>query len=313
MYNGVGIRTPRGTGTNGYIQRNAGQLAQGGGRTALLWNTRSYYKPDVIQKEKGKDIQEHERKRAVELRVLVDIEEMEAEGKYTEEQLEEARQRLRRKYTKEVDQEYKLAAAEPKKSLEDFAKAFAVPEDYKEGEGFDRELQESKRLEQKRKREAELEEAERRRLEQEIEEEERKLRAKKEEKERIKKAKKEAKKAKKEAKKEEKRKKKEAKKAEKKQKKEAQKIIKEIIDREPEEIETQPPDAAESVMAEIGSVRDVKPSKRSRRRSPSSSSFPSSDGIPHAALHRHLLALSGRVCSRCPLYRTLDEVLLQRR
>ncbi|KAJ9436580.1 Pre-mRNA-splicing factor CWC21 [Diplonema papillatum] len=141
MYNGVGLRTPRGSGTSGFIQRNAGQLAQGGGRTALMWNTRSYYKADVIQQEKGKDIVEHERKRAIELKLLIAREKMEDEAKMTEDEIEDELVYLRRVYEREQEEEVKQDEAKPTKSLSDFAKAFKIDETYKEGESFDRELQ----------------------------------------------------------------------------------------------------------------------------------------------------------------------------
>ena len=140
-YCGVGLQTPRGSGTSGFIQRNAGQLAQGGGRNALLWNTRSYSKSDSIQHEKGKDIQEHERKRAIELKLLVAREDMEEEGKLSEEQIEDELHLLRRRYTREQERQEERKEQQPQKKLSDFAKAFSVPTDHQEGRGFDREHQ----------------------------------------------------------------------------------------------------------------------------------------------------------------------------
>eukprot|EP00659_Diplonema_papillatum_P003932 gene3932-6082_t len=117
------------------------ELAQGGGRTALMWNTRSYYKADVIQQEKGKDIVEHERKRAIELKLLIAREKMEDEAKMTEDEIEDELVYLRRVYEREQEEEVKQDEAKPTKSLSDFAKAFKIDETYKEGESFDRELQ----------------------------------------------------------------------------------------------------------------------------------------------------------------------------
>ena len=141
MYNGVGLNTPRGSGTSGFIQRNAGQLAQGGGRTALMWNTRSHYKTDTIRHEKAKDILEHEKKRAVEVKILVEREKMEEEGKLTEDEIEDELALLRRQFVREQQRDEDKKAAMPQKRLSDFADAFNVPKDYGEGDAFNRELQ----------------------------------------------------------------------------------------------------------------------------------------------------------------------------
>ena len=67
-YNGVGLFTPRGSGTNGYVQRNF----------ALVRQKRVYQTPEELANMKGppprkanKEILDHERKRKVELRVLM--------------------------------------------------------------------------------------------------------------------------------------------------------------------------------------------------------------------------------------------------
>ena len=140
-YNGVGLTTPRGTGTSGFIQRNAGQLAAGGGKTALMWNTRSHYKTTTLRREKGQDIIEHEQKREIELKLLVEREKMEDEGKLTEEEIEDELTRMRGRFTREQDREVQRQAELPSKSVEDFKKAFKIDKDYSEGQAFDRELQ----------------------------------------------------------------------------------------------------------------------------------------------------------------------------
>eukprot|EP01061_Rhynchopus_euleeides_P017795 TRINITY_DN2946_c0_g1_i1.p1 TRINITY_DN2946_c0_g1~~TRINITY_DN2946_c0_g1_i1.p1 ORF type:complete len:317 (+),score=158.18 TRINITY_DN2946_c0_g1_i1:48-998(+) len=222
MYNGVGLQTPRGTGTSGFIQRNAGQLAAGGGRTALMWNTRSHYKTETIRHEKGKDIREHEKKREVELKLLVERERMEDEGKLSEDEIEDELAHLRRVFLREQDREEERQSALPSKSVDDFAQAFNIPKDYTEGDAFDRDLQDSKKAERLAKKREEDERRERERLEREIRIEEEKLAlSKAEEKERKRKRKEEKKQKKDEKKKRKKaakRESKERKKREKKQK-----------------------------------------------------------------------------------------------
>eukprot|EP01064_Diplonema_japonicum_P034989 TRINITY_DN7414_c0_g3_i1.p1 TRINITY_DN7414_c0_g3~~TRINITY_DN7414_c0_g3_i1.p1 ORF type:complete len:285 (+),score=103.14 TRINITY_DN7414_c0_g3_i1:72-926(+) len=265
-YNGVGLTTPRGSGTSGFIQRNAGQLAQGGGRTALMWNTRSYYKPDVIRQEKGKDIKEHELKRAIELKLLVQREDMEEEGKLTEEQIEDELIRLRREYTNEQQEQQAVEDAMPKKSLADFKEAFSVPSAYEEGQAFDRELQENIKQERIAKRREKEEADERLKLEAEIAEEERKLVAKKAEKEAKKRRKKEEKKAKKDAKKKKKKEKKHAKDV----KKDAANLVDDVLKKEEITKEKESPKKRKR--------RDTSetPQKRKRRYSVSSSRSSSS-------------------------------------
>ena len=86
MYNGIGLKTARGSGTNGYVQRNL-----------------SHVRPDVVRRLTGRDregierekkaiapnrdILEHDRKRAIELRLFELRVAMEDEG-YDEEHIE---------------------------------------------------------------------------------------------------------------------------------------------------------------------------------------------------------------------------------
>lgn len=75
-YNGIGLKTPRGSGTNGYVQRNLGHL--------------QFSRPSFEQQKKfdavvdtqrppNEEILEHDRKRAVEVKVA---EWAEAQGLY---------------------------------------------------------------------------------------------------------------------------------------------------------------------------------------------------------------------------------------
>ena len=81
MYNGIGLTTARGSGTNGQVTRNL----------AFVHNTKEdkvQYKPEeeiqkldaIAQKKPNLEILDHERKRKLENKCLEYREELEAEG-----------------------------------------------------------------------------------------------------------------------------------------------------------------------------------------------------------------------------------------
>ena len=80
-YNGVGLETPRGSGTNGYVQRNFALVKH----KAQVFD---YNAPEVDQakldlalsRKPNEDILEHDRKRAVELKCVEMQDKMEEQG-----------------------------------------------------------------------------------------------------------------------------------------------------------------------------------------------------------------------------------------
>ena len=91
MYNGVGLQTPRGSGTSGHVQASKflakprpSSSAVGGGGTPDLPRTGSGLEG---MRKPNKDILEHDRKRQVELRLLVLRDALEEQG-YTEAEIE---------------------------------------------------------------------------------------------------------------------------------------------------------------------------------------------------------------------------------
>jgi serine/arginine repetitive matrix protein 2 len=79
MYNGIGILTPRGTGTSGHVQANKFNLRRapvprfeegGGGPAALA----------AADKKPNQAILEHNRKRAVEVKLVELRDELEEQG-----------------------------------------------------------------------------------------------------------------------------------------------------------------------------------------------------------------------------------------
>ena len=70
-YNGIGLTTPRGSGTNGYVQKNLSHVTR---------KSPMEYRKEMAMLEKAgpprakkpnKDLLEHDRKRKVELRIIV--------------------------------------------------------------------------------------------------------------------------------------------------------------------------------------------------------------------------------------------------
>ena len=72
MYNGIGLQTPRGSGTNGYIQSNKFFVKPKVGKVA---ETTRGFEADQgtagVTRKANKDILEHDRKRQIELKLVV--------------------------------------------------------------------------------------------------------------------------------------------------------------------------------------------------------------------------------------------------
>jgi hypothetical protein len=75
-YNGIGLKTPRGSGTNGYVQRNLGHLQFS--RPSYEQQKQQNAVVD-LQRPPNEEILEHDRKRAIEVKVA---EWAEAQGLY---------------------------------------------------------------------------------------------------------------------------------------------------------------------------------------------------------------------------------------
>ncbi|XP_027563094.1 serine/arginine repetitive matrix protein 2-like [Neopelma chrysocephalum] len=86
MYNGIGLPTPRGSGTNGYVQRNLSALrpkkgGPGGGPGDPPPGEEELKRLEAaLAKKPNPDILDHQRKRRVELKCLELAELMEEQG-----------------------------------------------------------------------------------------------------------------------------------------------------------------------------------------------------------------------------------------
>jgi serine/arginine repetitive matrix protein 2 len=67
MYNGIGLTTPRGSGTNGYVQKNLSFVKH---RTERQEYARiDQIKPDVAKKP-NQEILDHQKKRQIEVQIM---------------------------------------------------------------------------------------------------------------------------------------------------------------------------------------------------------------------------------------------------
>ncbi|KAL0491406.1 pre-mRNA-splicing factor [Acrasis kona] len=103
MYNGIGLNTARGSGTNGYVSRNMAYINPN--KTTGQRSSSGLF-PDVNKaklKKANPHILEHERNRKIEAAVFELKFEMEETGKYTAEDIEKALQKCREEKTAELN------------------------------------------------------------------------------------------------------------------------------------------------------------------------------------------------------------------
>ena len=81
MYNGIGLQTARGSGTNGYVTRNIALLRNGKQDRVDYKSEEELKKLDAqLNKKPNQEILDHERKRKVELKCMEMYELMEEQG-----------------------------------------------------------------------------------------------------------------------------------------------------------------------------------------------------------------------------------------
>uniref|UniRef100_A0A1I8I5U4 Cwf21 domain-containing protein n=2 Tax=Macrostomum lignano TaxID=282301 RepID=A0A1I8I5U4_9PLAT len=85
MYNGIGLTTPRGSGTNGYVQRNIAFVKRAKERVDYKSEAELRKADELMFKEPNKEILEHERKRKIELKCAEMEDLMEEQGFSAEE------------------------------------------------------------------------------------------------------------------------------------------------------------------------------------------------------------------------------------
>ncbi|KAH8821472.1 cwf21 domain-containing protein [Xylogone sp. PMI_703] len=140
MSSNVGLSTPRGSGTSGYVQRNLAHLKPRD-KAAPYGDLDSF---KHRQRKPDKDILEHDRKREVEVKVFELRDKLEDEG-VDEEEIEAKCDALREKLLKDLEkgrtmgkkelkmhQVHELAEAKIKQD-ERFRSALHISKDYEEG------------------------------------------------------------------------------------------------------------------------------------------------------------------------------------
>lgn len=81
MYNGIGLTTARGSGTNGHVQRNHAAMRPGKKDTSSYKTEEDLAKLDrQINKAPNKEILDHERKRKIEVKCAEFEEILEKQG-----------------------------------------------------------------------------------------------------------------------------------------------------------------------------------------------------------------------------------------
>ncbi|TFK27043.1 hypothetical protein FA15DRAFT_754553 [Coprinopsis marcescibilis] len=168
MYNGIGLTTPRGSGTSGYVIRNLSTLRshQQSNHQDSSWDAGppKHREPDA-------GILEHEKKRAVEVKCFElqskleddEVDESEIEKQVSalrEKLLENLNAPLKNQRSFKPSDTHGIAAAK-KDELQRMARALGTRSDYQEGDSFDKEKQEELKL----KRIAEREEREKKKAE----------------------------------------------------------------------------------------------------------------------------------------------------
>jgi hypothetical protein len=160
----VGLSTPRGSGTSGYVQRNLSVVRPRDRDRSAPYSMDQYEKHK--QRKPDKDILEHERKRKIEVKCFELRDKLEEEG-VDEDEIDDQVDALRKKLTKEAErggrsggdarglkahQVHDLAEAKIQET-ERVRKAFGISKDYEEGSHWRRQEERKKEFEAKKEKE----------------------------------------------------------------------------------------------------------------------------------------------------------------
>ena len=169
MYNGIGLTTVRGSGTNGYVQRTMAHVSRDRAARQKGATENAQSRMDALPKAPPKanaEIIEHNRRREVEVKVFALRETMEEKGideAEIDRSCDELRQRLLSQLPSSLPSsssggragETHAAAVQKEQENAALKAALGIPSEYVGGSAFDRELQEKKKAERIAKREAE--------------------------------------------------------------------------------------------------------------------------------------------------------------
>jgi len=134
MYNGIGLKTPRGSGTSGYVQKNL----------SFVKPKTQNYDPNALPPKKhvpSDDILLYRSKRQVEVECLEYEEELLSSGDYTEEEVREKVDAFqKRQYARLEDKlqrsKKEVLIEEKQMEMERLREAFGIEKGAKEGRAF---------------------------------------------------------------------------------------------------------------------------------------------------------------------------------
>ena len=165
MYNGIGLQTARGSGTNGYVQKNMSFVNH---KPKVDYKSFDEMKPAVHRKP-NKDILEHEAKRLVEVKLLEYRDKLEDLG-LKESEIEEKVGSHRTRLLQELEaskggsltqgvsaSDTHGRAAAKEAEMERVRGAWGISSDHVEGESFDPEAQQRRKDERKERQHREYE------------------------------------------------------------------------------------------------------------------------------------------------------------
>ncbi|KAL1863756.1 RNA-splicing factor [Paecilomyces lecythidis] len=113
MSSNVGLSTPRGSGTSGYVQRNAAFLKpRDAGYGAPYPPVSGSNGPSFKQRKPDQQILDHDRKRAIEVKVMEERERLEEENERIEEELKKSKGKKKSDDEKETKGEEKKVLSE---------------------------------------------------------------------------------------------------------------------------------------------------------------------------------------------------------
>lgn len=150
MYNGIGLQTARGSGTNGHVQRNFAFVRAGKKDNTTYKTEEDLKKMDALNnRPPNQDILEHERKRKIEVK-CIEFEEILEDQNYTAEEIAAKVQSFREKLLMQkkddlpkdefgrvaVRETHQVAAAQREKN-EKLRSAFGISEYFVDGSSFD--------------------------------------------------------------------------------------------------------------------------------------------------------------------------------
>ncbi|CAB4406301.1 unnamed protein product [Rhizophagus irregularis] len=167
MYGNVGLSTPRGSGTNGYVVRNLSFIRPRKDIQIESLDEAKANSSALANRKPNQEILDHEKKRQVELKCISLQQKLEEAGR-SEKEIEEEIDAFRQSMLKSIDivkdnkniQEYQTHHLSQAKLSENekMMRALGInSKDYVEGAAFDRDLQDQKKRERIAQREKEIE------------------------------------------------------------------------------------------------------------------------------------------------------------